>query len=197
MLLGLTGKKEAGKDTVGAYLVDTYDFTRLSFADTLKESAAALFTIDKGWWDAAKTDQTMKVSLMQGDMPLKSITVREFLQRYGTESHRDIFGFDFWVDALLPRGVESLKPVYNGSRNYVITDCRFTNEAERIREYGGKIVEIRRPNLSNTDLHSSEVPLPRNLVDHIMLNDKEIFNLHRRADSLMEAYGYAPSSRNS
>jgi len=31
-----------------------------------------------------------------------SITGRQALQRYGTEGHRDVFGEDFWVDALLP-----------------------------------------------------------------------------------------------
>ena len=30
------------------------------------------------------------------------MTFREFLQRYGTEAHRDVFGKDFWLEYTLP-----------------------------------------------------------------------------------------------
>ena len=54
--VGLNGAKGSGKDTVGQYLVERYDYTRVSFADLLKQSAAALFGVEPELWDELKND---------------------------------------------------------------------------------------------------------------------------------------------
>src|SRR3954469_23707179 len=108
MIVALTGFKGSGKDTVAAELIKNHGFERRSFADSLKRSAAALFNILPSEWEVLKNDDTAYVSIgHKGEpeglashmwSPTRELTVREFLQRYGTESHRDIFGSMFWVD---------------------------------------------------------------------------------------------------
>ena len=43
MIIGLTGKKESGKDTAGDYLVKYYKFKKDSFARPLKDACKILF----------------------------------------------------------------------------------------------------------------------------------------------------------
>ena len=43
MIIGLSGKKRVGKDTVADYLVSKYGFIKYSFADPIKAVAKILF----------------------------------------------------------------------------------------------------------------------------------------------------------
>lgn len=182
MLIGLNGLKGSGKDTVGEYLVQTYRFERLSFAAKLKDSAAALFEIDPILWDVWKNDPKAKVALVNeyGKILTKGgiVTVREFLQRYGTESHRDIFGSDFWVDHAL-KGVDP-------NKNFVFTDARFENELSRIKSLGGYNLQILRTKELNEDTHVSEIPPPQHLIDYQISNDSGFEELFDRVDEFVE-----------
>lgn len=147
MIIGLSGQKQSGKDTVAAYLVKEHGFERKAFADPLKQSVAALFGIPFSYIDKLKMDDVLvgigRIGQPEYDQWIqydgevsKGLTFREFLQRYGTEAHRDIFGQDFWLDYTLP--VQGFYP----GRAIVVTDVRFSNEARRIRELGGMVVRI-------------------------------------------------------
>src|SRR5882757_6905760 len=130
MLIGLAGFKGSGKNTAADYLTKEYGFEQLSFAAKLKESAAALFDIDPARWDYLKNDSQAKITL---DDPVNfsriTVTAREFLQRYGTESHRNVFWDSFWVDLVLPPGNR-----YSTNTNMVVSDVRFENEVSRVKE---------------------------------------------------------------
>jgi hypothetical protein len=184
VLVGLNGLKGSGKDTVGKYLVEEYGFERLSFASKLKESAAALFDIDPKAWEAGKNDPHAIVSIdivvnhIAQEQIKKSITVREFLQRYGTEAHRTVFGSDFWVDHAL-KGVDP-------NKDYVFTDARFENELQRIKSLGGYNLQILRPELSNEDSHASEVPPPPHLIDYSIDNDSDFDRLFDQVDEFVK-----------
>ncbi len=183
MLIGLNGLKGSGKDTVGSYLVDRYGFEQLSFAAKLKESAAALFDVPMEVWEQTKNDPQARVILHTGssyfDNP--AITVREFLQRYGTEAHRSVFGSDFWVD----QAMEGIDP----NKNYIFTDARFENELQRIKSLGGYNVQILRPELTNEDSHASEVPPPKELIDYALVNGSDFDALYTQVDEFMEWLG--------
>jgi len=161
MIIGLSGQKQSGKDTVAAYLVKEHGFERKAFADPLKQSVAALFGIPFSYIDKLKMDDVLvgigRIGQPEYDQWIqydgevsKGLTFREFLQRYGTEAHRDIFGQDFWLDYTLP--VQGFYP----GRAIVVTDVRFANEAARVRELGGLVVRVIR-GLSDQDQHRSEV----------------------------------------
>jgi hypothetical protein len=164
MIVGLSGFKGSGKDTVAAYLVKEHGFERKAFADPIKQSIAKLFDIPFSEVEKMKNDKDAYVAIggletsaseyeqwiMYKGIP--AITFRQFLQRYGTESHRDIFGEDLWLEPTLPSN-----GIYSG-RKIVVSDVRFANEAKRIKEFGGRIWFINRiTDRSSFDPHSSEI----------------------------------------
>jgi hypothetical protein len=166
VIVGLVGKKSSGKDTAGAFLVDDHGFIRHSFADALKQSAAALFDVPVETWDELKNNEAAHVTLHgpgisnSGVVPWAALTVREFLQRYGTEAHRDVFGGDFWVKVARAAMLKTLMqggddPMHAPS--IVVTDVRFPEEAQTIRDLGGMIVRVVRPEVEVGDTHASEV----------------------------------------
>lgn len=182
MLVGLNGLKGSGKDTVGDYLVEEYGFERLSFAAKLKDSAAALFNIDPILWEVWKNDPDARVVLSNRAGKILNrttpISVREFLQRYGTEAHRDIFGQDFWIDY----AVKGIDP----NKNYVFTDARFENELTRIKQLGGYNAQIVRLWANNKDTHASEAPPPLHLIDYKIENDLGFDELWDRVDEFIK-----------
>ena len=166
MLIGMTGAAVSGKSTAAAWLAGNHGFEMRSFAAPLKESAAALLGVEVEDLEAWKNDPARFVSVGYERGPNLGhadhrMTVREFLQRYGTESHRDVFGQDFWVDLSMrnirfdynERGV----PVYD---DIVWTDARFPNEAAAIRKRAGRLIRIERPGAGVPGNHISEQPLP-------------------------------------
>jgi len=174
MILGLTGRAGAGKSTVAEYLNREYGLDVKSFAAPLYASACALLdcTVDelKTW----KNDPAFRIELntvpdLDTTLIHKSMTVRTFLQRYGTEAHRDVFGADFWAE----------RPWrdWHGQVDWVFEDVRFNNEADAIREHGGTIVRIDRPyvGLAGPEaLHPSEAGVP---ADVIFYNNGELVEL--------------------
>lgn len=194
----MCGLKGSGKDTVGAYLVKEHGFERRSFADKLKESAAALFNIEPWQFEEWKNDPDVVVTINRKFYPEQDLndpgildiyvekyqSVRSFLQRYGTESHRDVFGENFWVDQVLPVGG------YYAGRAIVVTDVRFRNEMERIQTIGGHVVYVDRPALDLKDPHSSEVEvLYGKDVGYRLRNDRGTLELYGEIEFMLEALG--------
>lgn len=188
MIIGLVGKRNAGKDTVGAYLVKQRGFERKAFADPLKHSVATLFDIPFSEIDKLKLDLTTGIGIGRQDQNNhliphsvgRSMTFREFLQRYGTEAHRDMFGDNFWVDQCLP-----IDGFYSG-RAIVITDCRFLNEAQRINELKGLVVRVERPGLEDQDPHSSEKEQEKIKPHWIIENSGTIEFLNKQIEYMLE-----------
>ncbi len=174
-VIGLAGLKGSGKDLAGAYLVERYGFVRKSFAEPLKESAAAALNVPVEWFETDKNDPNAKVIYDRGNETVV-LTVREYLQRYGTEAHRDVFGKGFWTDQLISQ--------LDGT-NVVITDMRFLNETQAVKDAGGYTFLIDRPAVKGSgDTHASEELPPDDLIDYVVKNEGSIQDLY---DALDEA----------
>jgi hypothetical protein len=181
MLIAFTGQLGSGKNLAAERLAHIVDLPviYLSFAKKLKESAATLFGINPSEWEVLKNEPDSLVSLEGGNHRIEGqgvvrklyaeITVREFLQRYGTEAHRGIFGDDFWVDQCL---ADSYKD--DDFNLYLLTDCRFPNELKGIEKRGGYSIRVlsgNEPRIvydefghainadTNQVIHPSEIPL--------------------------------------
>lgn len=200
MIIGFTGVKGSGKDTAGNYLVSEYGFQKISFADKLKESAAALFGIHKSLWDELKNDRTATITLSRDvaekwfndgctgpsgepyywdHRDIACVSAREFLQLYGTESHRDVFGQNFWVHHALV----DIDP----NLDYVVTDVRFDNEAIAIVERGGFVFKVDR-DTGATDTHVSEAGVSEAWIDEVIDNNSSLGELYEQLDSYFEDY---------
>jgi hypothetical protein len=187
VLIGFNGLPHSGKDTAGQVVREWGQARGLNvhvraFAHSLKLAAARAlgFASATNVNDAVVLmDELKETGLITVEVPslsyMQGFTGREYLKWFGTEACRDVFGKDFWVDLLLPPGWIQLWHEYG--ENYpevaVITDVRFVNEAQRILDFGGKVVEIHRPGLER-DNHASELPLPRKLISHTIENDETI-----------------------
>jgi len=186
VILGLHGRIGAGKNACAARLLELgHDVVEVSFARKLKESAAALLDCTVEDLERWKNEphRVVTVALLVdglGPIPGPTQTVRSFLQRYGTEAHRDVFGPDFWLDAALPLDRDYTEKLY------VVTDVRFPNEADRVRVLGGIMVEVVGPP-TDTGSHVSERPLP---CDYAILNtirDDGFASLDHNLRLLLEA----------
>lgn len=178
MIIGFTGNKGAGKDTAGQFLVDTCGFTRIAFADPLKEAVANLFGVTIPEVDLWKSGE-VTVELTRRDKApqveflskMKILTWREFLQRFGTEMGRNTFWQDFWVELW-----EDRVDVLGKDVSIVATDVRFENEAYAVHKLGGIVVEITRPECE-PDGHASEALLPRHTLDAQITNSGTLEDL--------------------
>ena len=207
LLIGITGQARSGKGEVAGFIKDwaaTQGVTakERGFSDLLKWSAYRLFkpdcTMDEGieWSDSLK--QVGRVGVQGAGRYFDPVNGREFLQRYGTEAHRDVFGEDFWLDQLLPLSVsvdhlysDRLRSNFSNARIGIIADLRFDNEAERIRELGGAVWKVER-HLEQYDAHSSEEGIDPNLIDCYLDNSEGLAELRLQVESeisnLMEDY---------
>lgn len=171
MLIGFTGKLGSGKDTAASRLAElvAIDDERLSFAGPLKVSAAAALGLlfneadAIAFWDLYKNNPEAKIQLVVDGSVIQEITVRQYLQFYGTEAHRDIFGDDFWVDQAMAKYFP-LSTVF-----YYFTDARFPNEADAIHSRGGVIIRVLGVD-DDTGGHVSEAGLPDGFINFIVDN---------------------------
>lgn len=140
MIIGVCGLIGAGKDTVADYLVNVHEFRRESFAGTLKDAVSAVFG-----WDRIMLEGRTKASRAWREQPDiwwsqrlgQEITPRWILQYWGTEVCRQGFHDDIWIASLENK-------LRSTTDHVVVSDCRFPNEIEAIRNQGGHVVRVTR-----------------------------------------------------
>lgn len=174
MIIGLSGYARSGKDTVAELLCLNYDFRRVSFADPMREAILTLnpkidsithvshFVEDYGW-EIAKTNPE----------------VRRLLQVFGTDVGRKMFGENVWIDMAF-KGIQPEERV-------VIADVRFPNEAEAIKQRGGKVIRVNRHNHSAVNTHKSEIAMDNYMFDHVLYNDGTLDELADNVFMLMRS----------
>ena len=154
MLIGVIGRKQHGKDTIGDHLASA-GFKKIAFANRVKSVTVRLFP-------------GLSHAQLYGPNELKEavdvnigVSPRWLLQKVGTEigrnGHLDTLeclgvssekvalalqefgvttGPTAWIDSLLPA---------RSSGKYVITDTRFPNEAQFTLDKGGLVLKVVRP----------------------------------------------------
>ena len=141
MIIGVCGFIGSGKDTIADYLVNFHEFRRDSFANTLKDAVANVF----GWNRELLEGRTKESREWREQVDLwwakrlkiPHLTPRWILQQWGTEVGRRGFHDDIWI-ASLENKLRSTQD------NIVISDCRFPNEIQSIKNQGGKVVWVQR-----------------------------------------------------
>lgn len=145
MIIGLVGFAGSGKGTVGDILVDRYDYSKLSFADAVKDATSAIFgwprNLLEGDTDASRKFREEKDDFWSARFGY-DVTPRHMLQLMGTEAGREVFHTDLWVHTVERR--IKYKQKWEFEDNFVIPDVRFPNEIEAIRKMGGFVVRVKR-----------------------------------------------------
>ena len=142
MLIAIGSKMRVGKDTAGSALVRDCQFHRLSFAAPLKRLLMLTDPMVYPSTPAVNLAPNNRVThLVHGTDGWDSAKqrwpeIRRLLQNLGVGC-REVFGEDCWVNLALAEAAKHDRSV--------ITDLRFTNEAEAVRKAGGLLVRIDRP----------------------------------------------------
>jgi len=193
MIIGIAGVKHAGKNEVAKIIKEEfgeeYIVKEWSFAYKLKKSAAAALGIETDdpveWANEFKESGIIKIQdtfnlfIAYWLKSEYTISGREYLQYYGTEAHREVFGDDFWVDQTINEIKDNYAPGSSTEERLdLITDVRFPNEAEGVWDELGKMIRVNRHEVENQgDTHASEKPLPADLIDVELFNNGTLQDL--------------------
>lgn len=162
-ILGISGKRGAGKDLL-ANILHYRGFRNFAFAGVLKDKVRQELNLTKEQTDGKLKETATKFTrkIVVGDFhgqPIEEAnnwTPREIMIEYG-KFYRQ-FDQLFWVKKVF----ESLKVLPDTSL-ITISDVRFKNEADYIKEQGGKLIRLERDPKLNiyktelTDLSETEL----------------------------------------
>lgn len=168
-IIALTGYAGTGKDTVADILATHCGFRKLAFADPLRGEVAAAFDVPLDLLTNRDTKEQATPLLRMERAPLEFRAVvayetdaakhadtsddwitaprtpRQILQWWGTE-YRRAQDPDYWVKATRQRLVHYINE--QREQRFVITDCRFPNEAQAIQAMGGQLWQVTRVGIS-------------------------------------------------
>lgn len=171
MIIGLTGRKRSGKSTVAKALVER-GFVEVSFAAPIRDFTARILELTPEELDAAKENS---INWLEG------VTPRHIMQTLGTEWGRQMIHPEIWIRVLLRR----VSVLVLENKNVVVSDIRFDNEAQALRDMHGKIVRIERPG-GGPDDHISERGVSFSLIHFGVMNDGELSAVKDIADLIIE-----------
>jgi hypothetical protein len=183
MIIGLSGKMCAGKDTAAYYLINAYGGQRMAFADYLKRQAQALVLAISGEHINPYTD--------------KRPTIRALLQQLGQAGR----AYDplFWIRPVIANA-QALQP-----EHVYITDVRYPNEVQAIENAGGVVVRISTDDDTRLarhhkaygwsghgpEPHESEIALDNHRFLYTVISD-DFFTLYADLDRLMAELSIQP-----
>lgn len=203
----LTGHAQVGKDTFAKRLIEKHGFTRVAFADPMREALLKLnpcipmegsYGTSEKWATALRqslgyssTDYRLAelVKAVGWDAAKTEVSeVRQLLQHLGTEVGREILGESVWV------GLAAEKIIKQNLEKVVITDARFANEITSTKKwfappYNVQVIDICRPGTKPVNGHKSDAGLSEEWVDYHICNEGTVHDLNRDADALMRHLG--------
>ena len=136
MIIGICGLIGCGKGTVADILVEEHNFKKLSFADKLKDGVATVFGWDRSMLEG-DTRQSREWREQRDEFWSKetkrNITPRIVLQEFGTDCMRHGFDDSIWVS------IVKQELIKNPTKDFVIPEVRFPNEALMIQKLNGHV----------------------------------------------------------
>lgn len=191
MIIGLCGTQGSGKDTVANILISEYGFVKLTFASTLKDVVAILFSwprdLLEGLTEESRLWRETVDDFWSEKLSIPSFTPRKALQMIGTDLFRIHFNNDIWINIVENKIGATLKN--NPNTNIVISDCRFANEFSLIKQFPDShiITILREKNIITNLAHSSETEWVNYNFDAILQNDNSIDDLKSNLKSLLSS----------
>ncbi len=160
-LIGLIGYKQSGKDTAAEMLRKEFrgfEYNRIGLFDSGKEEVALILGTSVAHIESNK------------GIPL----VRHLLQWYGQEQ-KESLGHDIWVR----KAAEKINKLRNEKLQlFVITDCRFPQEVQWVKEMGGLLIKLERYD-GTDDMHPSEQEVTKIQGDFTLRNKGTLNDLQR------------------
>jgi len=199
-IVGVSGKKQAGKNTLCNSLKRRYDdgddfcfYTSkiYSFADVLKRKVC-MDVMGLSYEQCYGSDkQKNSLTIYKWDkIPYKIakhkigfMTAREVMQIVGTNIFREYFNDHIWVNATLQFIKQDNVDIA------FISDARFPSEVEGIIKNNGIVFRLLR-DVCDTDSHESETALDnynwKELGDNVCIIDNREMSIHEQAEQAEE-----------
>lgn len=212
MIIGLNGYSGVGKDEVSKIIQKLFpenNWKMKKFAGKLKEIgsiltgipiekfedqefkttdlSAAWNTVDYVFRYASKEREVLGIPTQISEVE-KPMSVRELLQKLGTDALRDGLHPNVWVNALMAdyKLIEYGDDEQGHYPNWIITDTRFTNEAIAIKNSGGIVIRIDRPGVKPVNDHPSEISLDNWNFDYKIANVSDLTALEASVLAIFE-----------
>jgi hypothetical protein len=163
-----------------------------AFATTLKDIAMGLFELEKSSVYGTDEEKNKPTQYTWEDMPTKvkgktgAMSGRDFIQYFGTEICRKIFS-EVWTS----RTIKDIQ--LEESKLAIISDARFVNEVEAVKNAGGKVIRLTRSVAK--DNHQSESALD-NYTEFDAVIDTQNLNIEESCQALtkiLEEWGWSTS----
>ena len=168
-LVALTGAAGSGKSTVAKHLSNQrIPFARTKFSGTLKKMLMQIPDVTTDMIEGELKEEPQE--LFGGKTP------REVMQTLGTEWGRDSVYSKIWLDSW-ERSINDLTYI-------VVEDLRYLNEAELVKNRGGQIWRIKRPDYKCNG-HISETEMEGIDPDLTIRNSGSVEELHAMIDSIL------------
>lgn len=176
MLIGIIGLKRSGKDTLADYLIQNYNFEKISAADPIKEISRILFP----HWDESIIETNKKDEIE----PITGIIPRDLFKWIGT----DVFQFLIYdrfpqlKDYIPPRNMwvnimeQKYKKITTEGKNTIVPDVRFVHEAEFILLNQGKLIYLDKFDINKTDKLEYD-------LNELIFNNNYLYGLHENNKS--------------
>jgi hypothetical protein len=154
IIIGISGKIGSGKSTAAKYLIDNMPHLRFEekfFAYNVKMIASIISGLPMEVM-LSQEGKNMQLPLYDG------ITVGRLQQVIGTDLFRDHFDKMVWVKSMFA-------PYDRAKDNWIVSDVRFRNEADYVKQMGGILVRLEgdpagvRSNSTRDMNHPSETEL--------------------------------------
>lgn len=197
-IIGLAGPAGSGKDTVADLLRTHARFAKCAFADQLRAEVCDAFGIEPLLPTHRPTKEEPHPALAlrnckdhgfigallycsaldaeegtHAEILARPRSPRQIMQWWGTEYRRSLDN-GYWTGAVVAHVNYQCK---NHNTRHVITDVRFENEAQAVRNMGGVIWQIKRPDLKVDTTHSSESDGSQFNPDAVINNSHDIRHL--------------------
>ena len=226
LIIGLSGLAGSGKDFVANLLVNNHGFVKIALADPLKRICQEVFDFsdDQLFGPSEKRNEPDKRyftgktigSAVEKDSPIYEdskiyLTPRFALQTLGTDWGRTCYP-EVWTNYTMrvankllsgqgwqydPRhGLWQEPEVFNDINGVVISDIRFRNEMEAVKNHGGKVVRIKRDKSTTlsglASQHSSEQEQKEILdseFDYVLNNQENLSLLTQEISDMLGKLG--------
>lgn len=164
ILIGISGKKGVGKDLLALFLKQKYGFVNIPFAGELKESVRRDFDLTKEHTDGFRKEKVtdfIKSGKALSESSYGHWTPREIMIAYGQFFRQ----FDplWWVKKTFDKiktvdAMSGLSAMGNMHSRFTISDVRFKNEANFIKDNFGYLIRLeRKPELNIYKAPSTDI----------------------------------------
>jgi len=188
--IAISGKAGSGKDTVAKMLPIAYKqitgnmpfYTIEALANPIKEIVGIMFPNISSkvlYGPSENRSELVPNAYLNGE----NITCRRLLQHLGTEVCRE-YNKNIWLDVLDYRAKQS---ELQGKDLFIVSDCRFLNEFEYLKNHSYITIRIERKNHLNMT-HSSEIDLdeiPNSEFDFVIDNNKSMEELNEQVLNIL------------